>query len=158
MTDNQNENSQNTETSDLEKQAPQSLHTESEEFSTQKSPQNSDEHYLKKTQTLLFVSNIGGPVSLFIGGVFLSTAGLVCAILAYRRLIKFSTQDPQAKLIALRLKRSSIVGLIICSIALVLNIATLIYVMPLVLEVMETGDFNAILSDTPSSGTTATWG
>lgn len=41
---------------------------------------------LKKAQTMVMVASVAGPVSLFIGGVLLSGVGLVCAIIALRKL------------------------------------------------------------------------
>ena len=43
---------------------------------------------LKKAQTMVMVASVAGPVSLFIGGVLLSGVGLVCAIIALRKLNK----------------------------------------------------------------------
>ena len=55
-------------------------------------PNERDVRDLKVAQNLVMVASIAGPVSLFIGGVFLATAGLVCAIIALKKLNALSTR------------------------------------------------------------------
>ena len=84
-------------------------------------PNERDVRDLKVAQNLVMVASIAGPVSLFIGGVFLATAGLVCAIIALKKLNALSTRLTDVAAPAKRLKRSCIIGIAVCSIALVLN-------------------------------------
>ena len=46
---------------------------------------------LKSAQTLVTISIIGGPVSLIIGGVLLSTIALICGILAFTKIKRAAT-------------------------------------------------------------------
>ena len=60
---------------------------------------------LKKAQTMVMVASVAGPVSLFIGGVLLSGVGLVCAIIALRKLNKLIEKRTDVSALAQRLKR-----------------------------------------------------
>ncbi|OUO89289.1 hypothetical protein B5F44_00950 [Gordonibacter urolithinfaciens] len=107
------------------------------------------------------VASIAGPVSLFIGGVFLATAGLVCAIIALKKLNALSTRLTDVAAPAKRLKRSCIIGIAVCSIALVLNAVSAYLMYPAVLEALESGDYGNLAPGT-DLGTTpkgnSTWG
>ena len=70
---------------------------------------------LKKAQTMVMVASVAGPVSLFIGGVLLSGVGLVCAIIALRKLNKLIEKRTDVSALAQRLKRSAIVGMAVRS-------------------------------------------
>lgn len=124
------------------------------------SPNANDLYDLKKAQTLVMVASVAGPVSLFIGGVLLSTVGLVCAVFAYRKLARLVEKRTDVAAAARRLKRSAIVGLAVCGIALVLNAISFYLMMPVVLEMMETGDYTGIMADTGSGAVSpnSTWG
>ena len=117
-------------------------------------PNERDVRDLKVAQNLVMVASIAGPVSLFVGGVFLATAGLVCAIIALKKLNALSTRLTDVAAPAKRLKRSCIIGIVVCSIALVLNAVS-------VLEALESGDYGNLAPGT-DLGTTpkgnSTWG
>lgn len=124
------------------------------------SPNMGDLYDLKKAQTLVMVASIAGPVSLFVGGVLLSTVGLVCGIVAYRKLLKLADKHSDVAALAMRLKRSSIVGMVVCGIALALNAISLYLMLPVILEMMETGDYAGMMADTGTGaiGPNSTWG
>lgn len=119
-----------------------------------------DAQELKKAQTLTLVANIAGPVSIFIGGMLLSTVGVVCAAIAFFRLKRLQTKDSRAGMIAKQLKRSSIIALSICGIALVLNTVSFFILLPEVLEMVESGDYAGLAIDAGggAAGSNATWG
>lgn len=98
---------------------------------------------------------------MFIGGVFLATAGLVCAIIALKKLNALSTRLTDVAAPAKRLKRSCIIGIAVCSIALVLNAVSAYLMYPAVLEALESGDYGNLAPGT-DLGTTpkgnSTWG
>ncbi|WP_232050813.1 hypothetical protein [Arabiibacter massiliensis] len=118
-----------------------------------------DMQQLKKAQTLVMVANIAGPVSLFLGGVLLSTVGLVCAIVANSRLKQLVTRTTRVGAAAALLKRSSAVGIVLCAIALVLNGISFFILLPEVMQMMESGDYAGFAMD-PGSGAagSSTWG
>ncbi|WP_235904739.1 MULTISPECIES: hypothetical protein [Eggerthella] len=114
---------------------------------------------LKKSQTMVMVASIAGPVSLFIGGVLLSGVGLVCAIVAFRKLKKLIAKHTDVSVLAQRLKRSAIVGMAVCGVAFALNAISFYLMMPVVLEMMESGDYTGAMTDVGSGAAgTSTWG
>lgn len=114
---------------------------------------------LKKSQTMVMVASIAGPVSLFIGGVLLSGIGLVCAIAAFRKLKKLIAKHTDVSVLAQRLKRSAIVGMAVCGVAFALNAISFYLMMPVVLEMMESGDYTSAMTDVGSGAAgTSTWG
>lgn len=114
---------------------------------------------LKKSQTMVMVASIAGPVSLFIGGVLLSGVGLVCAIVAFRKLKKLIAKHTDVSVLAQRLKRSAIVGMAVCGVAFALNAISFYLMMPVVIEMMESGDYTGAMTDVGSGAAgTSTWG
>lgn len=114
---------------------------------------------LKKSQTMVMVASIAGPVSLFVGGVLLSGVGLVCAIVAFRKLKKLIAKHTDVSVLAQRLKRSAIVGMAVCGVAFALNAISFYLMMPVVLEMMESGDYTGAMTDVGSGAAgTSTWG
>ena len=114
---------------------------------------------LKKSQTMVMVASIAGPVSLFIGGVLLSGVGLVCAIVAFRKLKKLIAKHTDVSVLAQRLKRSAIVGMAVCGVAFALNAISFYLMLPVVLEMMESGDYTGAMTDVGSGAAgTSTWG
>lgn len=101
---------------------------------------------LKSAQTLVTVATIAGPVSLLIGGVLLSTVGLVCAILAaakVRRVVAVGI-TPGLSVYASRIRRSAVLSLFICVLALTLNAIALASVLPAVMQALQTGDLSSL--------------
>lgn len=123
-------------------------------------PNANDLKDLKTSQTLVMVASIAGPVSLFIGGVLLSTVGLVCAIIGLRKLSVLSGRQTGIAAMALRFKRSAIIGLVVCGIALILNAISFYLMFPVILDMVESGDYAGLISDTGTgaAGSTSTWG
>lgn len=114
---------------------------------------------LKKSQTMVMVASIAGPVSLFIGGVLLSGVGLVCGVVAFRKLKKLIAKHADVSVLAQRLKRSAIVGMAVCGVAFALNAISFYLMMPVVLEMMESGDYTGAMTDVGSGAAgTSTWG
>ena len=118
-----------------------------------------DARSLKIAQNLTLVGSLAGPVSLFIGGVLLGLAGLTCAIIGFRKLNKLTETNPNMHLIIKRVKRSSIIAMVICGIAIVLNAISAYMMFPLVMEALQTGDYRNLgggISELP--GNNSTWG
>ena len=113
---------------------------------------------LKKAQTMVMVASVAGPVSLFIGGVLLSGVGLVCAIIALRKLNKLIEKRTDVSALAQRLKRSAIVGMAVCGVAFALNAISFYLMMPVVLEMMESGDYAGAVTDAGIGAAGSTWG
>lgn len=111
--------------------------------------QNSEEkeRKLASTRKLITFANIAGPVSLIIGGILLSTAGLICSLIARSRIntmLKEQPQDPVFSQKVMQAAKPGAIALIICTIALVLNVISLALVMPAVLEASQTGNLTTL--------------
>lgn len=98
-------------------------------------------------------------VSLIIGGVFASSAALVLAIISYRKFtgIAGRIQNEDARR---ALKRAGAMAIIMSCVALALNVVSLIVLMPLVMQIAQTGDYSSLFGGAfgGSSSTNTTWG
>ncbi|WP_449316381.1 hypothetical protein [Rubneribacter sp.] len=113
----------------------------------------------KSAQTLVALASVFGPVSLFIGGVFLSTAGLICAIIAYRKLGALAKTSAETLSATTRLKRSSIVAMAVCAIAVVLNAVSVYLLLPELVAMLESGDYATLANlGGAATGASSTWG
>ena len=133
------------------------------------SPQQTawEQSELNTARTLATIATIGGPVSFIIGGVALSTAAVVCAIIAYTKVNKVlrNTASPMYAY-AKVLKQTAFMGLFIGAVALILNFVGMMTMMPKIMEAMQTGDYSSILgtgstggqATAPSSGGESAWG
>lgn len=128
--------------------------------------QNSEEkeQKLASTRKLITFANIAGPVSLIIGGVLLSTAGLICSLIARSRINTMLKEQPQDQVFSqkvMQVAKPGAIALIICTIALVLNVISLALVMPAVLEASQTGNLTTLFGGgaVNTTGTaTSIWG
>lgn len=128
--------------------------------------QNSEEkeRKLASARKLITFANIAGPVSLIIGGVLLSTAGLICSLIARSRINTMLKEQPQDRVFSQKVMQAAkpgAIALIICTIALVLNVISLALVMPAVLEASQTGNLTTLFGSgaVNTAGTaTFTWG
>lgn len=114
-------------------------------------------------QTLTTVAMIAGPVSLIIGGVLLSAVAIVCAYLAYRKLSAVAQGNSTYTKVAASMQKTARVAIIIGAVALVLNFISMMYVLPMVMEMMNTGEVSTNLfggsTTTGTAGSTSsTWG
>lgn len=108
---------------------------------------------LKSARTLSTVSTIAGPVSFIIGGMALSTVALVCGIIALVKTRRALAQaEPAQKAYAAALRQTSIVGIAIGAVALVVNAIGVLLMMPVLMEVLQTGDYSSILGDAGLEG------
>lgn len=95
---------------------------------------------LKSARTLSTVAAIAGPVSFIIGGVMLSTVGLVCAIVGFVKIKHvIDDVDGRQKVYATTVRQTLIWGLAISAIALIVNIVGIALMMPVLMEAMQTG-------------------
>ena len=123
-----------------------------------------NERKLASTRKLIMFAHIAGPVSLIIGGVLLSTAGLICSLIARSRINVLIRQQPQDQVFTekvMQVAKPGAIALIICSIALVLNIISLALVMPAVLEAAQTDSLQTLFGGgaiNTAGSATSTWG
>lgn len=112
----------------------------------------------KTIQTLASISLIGGPLSLIVGGVLLSTAGFVCGIIAL--VMVRSDKDAAANAgisdaIKQTLTRQAIIGIAVSGIALVMNAATFAMMLPAIMDAVQTGDYSSLLGNGSSTADSA---
>lgn len=112
-----------------------------------------DYRQIKSARTMIMIANIAGPISLFIGGVFLGTVGFICAFLAYRKLSTFlkkaAPRSATQMTVISHLRRSSIIGMVICGTAFALNAFSLYLLYP---------ELNSLLSGSAVYIPSTTWG
>lgn len=122
------------------------------------------EQKLASTKKLITFANIAALVSLIIGGVALSTAALICAIIARSRinkLIRMEPRDDQFVHTVMQAAKPGAVALVISAIALVLNAISVAIVLPTLMEAMNTGDLQTLLGGSAAGAAgsaTSTWG
>jgi len=100
-------------------------------------------------------------VSLFIGGILLSSIALICAFFANGKLTALAARHPDDLDVQAAFKRAGKLIIIVAFIALVVNVAALIIFYPMIMNFVQSGDFGSLMG---SAGTTAagsgnaTWG
>ena len=120
---------------------------------------NSDFQSIRR---MISAAQIMALVSLIIGGVILSTASVVVAIVAYRKSSSFSSTGNPNESQAL-LKRSARIAIALGIGALALNAITLAMIYPALIEILQSGDYASLTGNAnsvqPSTGSgTSTWG
>ena len=121
---------------------------------------NADAVEFKSARNYNIAAQIVALVSLIIGGVFASTVAIVLAIISYR---KFSgiAEHMQEESVARALKRAGMMAIVMSCVALALNVVSLIVLMPMVMQIVQTGDYGALFgggSIAGSGSTSTTWG
>lgn len=101
---------------------------------------------LKSAQTLVTVATVAGPVSLLIGGVVLSSVGVVCALMALVKVRRVLAEGvaPGLSVYASRIRRSAVLSTLVCALALTLNAIALASVMPALIQAIQTGDLSSL--------------
>lgn len=119
-----------------------------------------DGRELKSAQSLVIAASITGPISMLVGGVFLGVVGLVCGILAFRKIKGLMGKGGAIAFMARKLRTACIIALVVTAIALVLNIVNVVMVYPLMMEALQTGDYSQLLpgGTESSAGGNSTWG
>ncbi len=104
-------------------------------------------------------------VSLFIGGVLLSTVSLIFAYLAWRALADLAQSNRVNEATYVLAKRAIIVTVGMGAIALAANAVTVVMLYPMIMHMMQTGDVSQVLPwmqpGAPSGGAGSgyeTWG
>ena len=100
-------------------------------------------------------------VSLFFGGVIASSVAVGLAIASYFKFRAVAETVSQEDL-KVALRRSGIVAIVMSSLALLLNIVSLVVFMPMLMQVLQTGDYSALFGSTGAGSgtgsTNSTWG
>ena len=117
----------------------------------------------ERIRKLLSIAQICAVISLFIGGVVLSTIALVFGIMGYRALSSAMRDNTLEPNYTKPLRQSCIIALIMSVTALVVNVIALVYIYPLVMQALNTGDFSTLMGGGAQYGSSTgtgstTWG
>lgn len=120
---------------------------------------------LKTIQRQAFASGICGLVSLFIGGIALSSAGLIVAWLGMRKVKSYDANDVRIEDFLAKLKRLLISSIVVCVIGLGLNAYAVVSVWPDVVAAVQSNDYTQLFDGTSQgdgasdeTSTSSTWG
>lgn len=118
---------------------------------------------LSSAQTLTTAAFIAAPVSLIIGGMFLSIVALICGLVARSKIRSAIALQDEPSLMASRLLRQSRLSLFIAAAATAINIAYAVMLFPVMLEFLQSGDMQQALDQLgaaqgSSSASTSVWG
>ena len=114
------------------------------------------ESEFESARKLANASKIMAFVSLFIGGVALSSAALITSVIALRK----TKTMPSDHATAQALKRSVWASVVISGLALAFNVIEFVYVYPIIMEAAKTGDYAALFGNSSSSAPSGSsfWG
>lgn len=101
---------------------------------------------------------IGAIVSLFFGGMILSAVSLYFAIRGYGKFARIADARPNDFEAQHALKRSGVIIIVVAAVSLVINIIAAIYLYPIVVETLQTGDLSSLTDTAPTSTGNSTWG
>ena len=118
-----------------------------------------DMRELRSAQTFTMVGTIAGPVSLFIGGVFLSLIGLVCGCIGRKKYMLLEAKGTEVSDWARRMSKSAKVAIIVSAVAFVLNAVSLFLMWPMLMQLMQSGDVAGVAQNAGTvAGAGSTWG
>lgn len=122
-----------------------------------------DAQLLETARKYISISQICAVVSLFLGGIVLSTIAVILAFMGLSKLTAFANAHSLEQSARLALRRPGVLAVGMCVFALIFNIISLIVLYPMVMESLQSGDFSGILGSgqggAPSSGAgSSTWG
>lgn len=127
--------------------------------------QQSKHELLKTGANMCKAGAICAGVSLIIGGVLLSSVGLICALVGRSKFSKANKAEYLTADERQQAQKIMNISLAVAIGALVLNAFALYAMWPVIMEVMQTGDISAIYGTVGSgsvssaaTGATSTWG
>ncbi len=95
---------------------------------------------IKSIQTLGSVAIIASPVSLVFGGVLLSLAALICAIVGRSKLNALKASEGADASVMRILTRQNTVGIVVSAAALVINAVTFAFAFGFLMDAVRSGD------------------
>ena len=99
---------------------------------------------MRTCQTLNMVALIGAPVSLIIGGLALSIAALVCAIVSYVKMRRIISPNDPVGSIQRTLYKQSTIALVASSVCAALSVVAFAYMFGAVMQALQTGDISSV--------------
>lgn len=122
-----------------------------------------DVQLLENARRNISIAQICAIVSLFLGGVVLSTVAVVLAIMGLSKLNAYANTHSLEQDAQRALRRPGMLAVGMCVFALVFNIVSLILFYPVFMEAVQTGNFSGLFGSgqggAPSPGAgSSTWG
>ncbi|MBR5259934.1 MAG: hypothetical protein IKV48_05630 [Eggerthellaceae bacterium] len=112
---------------------------------------------IKSAQTMITIATIAAPVSLIFGGVLLSAIAFICGPVGRKRLLKV-TPSNAAEATAMQSAAKSVkMALIMCVIALSLNLISAYMMYPAYIELLQTAG-TADISTSTVTTQSSIWG
>lgn len=106
---------------------------------------------LRSAQTLITVAVIAGPVSLILGGVLLSVAALVCALVARSKVNRARIVKGDVGIVK-SLGTQTIVALVVSIVATVLNFVSFAFMFMFIMDAINSGNLDQILDSVYGAG------
>ena len=124
---------------------------------------NADVQLLETARKFISIAQICAIVSLFLGGVVLSSIAVILSFMGMSKLNAYANAHSLDEGARRALRRPGVLAVGMCVFALVFNIMSLIFLYPIVMESLQSGDFTGLFGSgqgsAPSSGAgTSTWG
>lgn len=115
---------------------------------------------IDSARRLVGISQIMAIASFLIGGIVLSGAALAVATVGYRKTAAAPQGAADGEAYRRAVRRAALAAIAIAAVALAVNVVALIYVYPLVMEALQSGDLNALYGN-PAPGPSSSasfWG
>lgn len=140
---------------DQERQDQQQVNTLLQSMQLFSSMSQQDALDFSSARRLITIAQITALVSLLFGGVVLSAASIVVAIVGYRKLSLIASNYPHEPALQGMIRRPGALAIIMSVFALVLNIISLIAVYPLILQALQSGDLSTLFQSSSAQLSTA---
>lgn len=122
----------------------------------------SEASLLETARKLISIAQICAVVSLFLGGVLLSTISVVLAVMGAMKLSNFANNRSEPDNVKSAMKRPGYFAVGLCLIALIVNVISLVLFYPVVMQAVQSGDLSSIFTGGAGTGSTgtgsSTWG
>ena len=109
----------------------------------------------EKARKFIMASQFTAIISLFFGGMLLSCVGIVLAVLGYRTLSDIAANRAEQPLVQQALKRSGLVAIGMCVLALVINAVTLFVMYPILMQTLQEQGFSGLIPGSQTGSSTS---
>ena len=99
---------------------------------------------LRRARNFIVGSQVGAVISVFLGGIALSTISMIIAIIGYRKITALARDCNMKPDVAQRLKRSAILAIGVCAVALAFNVVTIVVFYPVLMEALQQGNVSGL--------------
>ena len=122
----------------------------------------SEASYVETARKLISIAQICAVVSLFLGGVLLSTIAVVLAIMGTMKLVNFANNRSEPDVVKSAIKRPGYLAVGLWLIALIVKAVSIVLFYPVVMQAIQSGDLSSIFTGGAGAGSagtgSSTWG